>query len=251
MKKILWLFFVLFITSYQGCENSVSTVNNYPFNLPAPDDSAIPDSLKNLFLQDGARLALRYIYSQGSSDMASIEIPQQLTAVFYKGLVYIYNYQGLTLSPTTGLISNIHTFPYPNLNSLVVKVDTTESWTIAWQNKNIITGNKQIDELLFPYTFQVSSFSYSWAVLKTNMNLNLLPLAGKLEKIQGVTYAELNSYGGDGNNITATIDPDKIIFTYSYGWGDCPSGCISRHYWEYLVMPDGSVMLNREYGTPM
>ena len=251
MKKIYLLFFILFIIFYQGCENSVSPVNNYPFLLPAPNDSAISDSIKNFYQQDAARLAVRYIFAQGSSDTASIEIPAQLTSLFYKGLIYVYNFQSLNFSPTNGLVSRIHTFPNPNLNSLVIKVDTSQSWTKAWQNKNITTCNKQIDELLFPYNFQVSSFSYSWAVITTNMNLNLLPLARELEKIPGINYAELNAYIGDGNNITASINPDKIIFTYSYGWGDCPAGCISRHFWEYYVMFDGSVKLNSEYGTPI
>jgi hypothetical protein len=251
MKKFFLLFFILFVAFYQGCENSVSPVNNYSFDLPAPDDSAISDSLKNLYQQDGARLALRYLYSQHSSDTASIEIPAILANLFYQGLIYVCNFQSLNFSPAGRLISRIHTLPNPNLNSLVVGVDTSESWTKAWQNKNITTGNKQIDELLFPYNFQVSSFSYSWAVLKTNMNLNLLALARELEKIPGVNYAEPNNYFGGSYDITATLAPDKIVITYLYGWGDCPSGCISRHYWEYYVTSEGFVQLSREYGTPL
>jgi hypothetical protein len=251
MKRLYLWFLVLFVTFYPGCENSISPIDNLPFDLPAPNESAISDSLKNLYQEDGDRLAVRYLFSQGSSDTASVEIPEQLSSLFYKGLIYIYNFQSLNFSPASGLVSRIHTFPYPNLNSLIVSVDTSESWTIAWQNRNITTGNTQIDKLLSPYNFQVSSFSYSWAVLKTNINLNLLALASELEKIPGVNYAEPNNYSGSSYDITATIAPDKIVITYYYGWGDCPAGCISRHYWEYYVMSDGFVQLNREYGTPM
>lgn len=251
MKTNSLLLFLLFITLYQGCENSVSPNYNFPFDLPAPDDSTISDSLKNLYQQDGVRLALRYLYSQGSSDTVSIEIPEQLTNLFYKALIYVYNSQDLNYPTSNDKVIQIHTFPEPNLSSLIVKVDTSQSWTKAWQNKNITTGNKQVDELLFPYNFQVSSFSYSWAVLRTNMNLNIRAVCRELEKISGITYAEPNGFLGDGNNITANINQDKIVITYSYGWGDCPSGCIARHYWEYYVMPDGSVVLNREYGTTL
>lgn len=32
------------------------------------------------------------------------------------------------------------------------------------------------------------------------------------------------------------------------GWGDCPSGCIERHTWTYLVRSDGAVTLEGETG---
>jgi hypothetical protein len=35
------------------------------------------------------------------------------------------------------------------------------------------------------------------------------------------------------------------------GWGDCPSGCIERHTWTYLVRSDGAVTLEGETGDPV
>jgi len=35
------------------------------------------------------------------------------------------------------------------------------------------------------------------------------------------------------------------------GWGDCPSGCISRHTWTFDVDADGTVDLTSETGEPV
>jgi hypothetical protein len=35
------------------------------------------------------------------------------------------------------------------------------------------------------------------------------------------------------------------------GWGDCPSGCISRHVWTFEVKADGGVRLVSETGEPV
>lgn len=35
------------------------------------------------------------------------------------------------------------------------------------------------------------------------------------------------------------------------GWGDCPAGCIDEHSWLFAVLPDGTVNLQSETGTPV
>ena len=35
------------------------------------------------------------------------------------------------------------------------------------------------------------------------------------------------------------------------GWGDCPSGCIEKHFWDFAVAPDGTVTLKGERGDPV
>jgi hypothetical protein len=35
------------------------------------------------------------------------------------------------------------------------------------------------------------------------------------------------------------------------GWGDCPSGCIERHTWVFMVTADGQVTLVEESGDPL
>jgi hypothetical protein len=35
------------------------------------------------------------------------------------------------------------------------------------------------------------------------------------------------------------------------GWGDCPSGCINKHQWTFLVTPAGKVELVGQAGDPV
>ena len=45
--------------------------------------------------------------------------------------------------------------------------------------------------------------------------------------------------------------PGYTQLTYSHGWGDCPSGCIHRRYWQFNVYPDCSVEFVTSYGDPV
>jgi hypothetical protein len=48
----------------------------------------------------------------------------------------------------------------------------------------------------------------------------------EFEKLGEILYAELNICAGDGNDISVEIDGEDVILTFSFGWGDCPAGCI-------------------------
>ena len=39
-----------------------------------------------------------------------------------------------------------------------------------------------------------------------------------------------------------------FVVSVTVGWGDCPSGCIDKHTWQYAVAPDGTVTLQSESG---
>jgi hypothetical protein len=39
--------------------------------------------------------------------------------------------------------------------------------------------------------------------------------------------------------------------TITIGWGDCPSGCINEHVWDFEVSADGEVTLLGESGDPI
>lgn len=39
--------------------------------------------------------------------------------------------------------------------------------------------------------------------------------------------------------------------TFWKGEGDCPAGCISKHYWEFNVSSNGTISKTREYGDPL
>lgn len=71
----------------------------------------------------------------------------------------------------------------------------------------------------------------------------------------GVQEVEGNLLFGDGNDITyhATA-PTYNTYTFKMGWGDCVSGCVYKHYWEFTVAPSEEILtvkLEKEYGSDL
>ncbi len=58
--------------------------------------------------------------------------------------------------------------------------------------------------------------------------------------IGGCCFYEATAMGGGSFSVTIEI-----------GWGDCPSGCIDRHRWLYVVNQDGAIGLRSEQGPPV
>jgi hypothetical protein len=49
--------------------------------------------------------------------------------------------------------------------------------------------------------------------------------------------------------VTPASGAGAFIVSVTVGWGDCPSGCIDQHTWQYSVAPDGIVTLQSETGA--
>ncbi len=56
---------------------------------------------------------------------------------------------------------------------------------------------------------------------------------------------------GDGDQILQKTSDTAITLNYKFGWNDCPSGCIGRHYWVFTIYPDCSVRYNNSYGDDL
>jgi len=70
-------------------------------------------------------------------------------------------------------------------------------------------------------------------------------------QLPGVKYAEADRMVGDGDRVVREVKSREIVhYTFSKGWGDCPSGCIHRHFWEIQV-EDKKVTLIKEHGDPL
>jgi len=91
----------------------------------------------------------------------------------------------------------------------------------------------------------------NWAALESGHSLNTVALGNAFATIDGVNYAAPDSFGGDGNNIEMTEYGTEITLKYSVGWGDCPAGCISRHYWEFRINEDCEVEFLGNSGDPL
>jgi len=204
-----------------------------------------PDSIKNLYLEDAKRLAVRYYPNSG------IIIPENIYLNILDLLLAVYNSVDLPARDLVVETYNIHTFPRPVMHEMLIKVDTSYSWVKQWEKGENLTGNPDIDTLMITYNLELKRF-YNWRIgqyvlIRAINALNLNPLIKLFNSIQGVLYAGPNSALGDGNDIE--FDGYRLI--YSYGYGDCPAGCLGRTYWAFQVGLECSVSYAGSWSYPL
>jgi len=146
-----------------------------------------PDSIKNLYLEDAKRLAVRYYPNSG------IIIPENIYLNILDLLLAVYNSVDLPARDLVVETYNIHTFPRPVMHEMLIKVDTSYSWVKQWEKGENLTGNPDIDTLMITYNLELKRF-YNWRIgqyvlIRAINALNLNPLIKLFNSIQGVLYA--------------------------------------------------------------
>ena len=99
------------------------------------------------------------------------------------------------------------------------------------------TGQAEFDTLnerlglvavdLFPSTGTV--------IFYFNEYLNVPAAAAAYAAIEGIEYAEPNTYLGDGSNIDAAKSAERWYVLARRAWDDCPSGCINEEFFFFIV----------------
>ena len=97
----------------------------------------------------------------------------------------------------------------------------------------------------------VEYFSFiETVVLEAKTTLNTDALISTLNEIGGIKRAEYEQASGDGNDIEIRPFEEYLELTYSVGYGDCPSGCRFRTYWQFKVFADCSIEYVGNFGDP-
>lgn len=208
-----------------------------------------PDSIRNLYRMDAARLVVRDYYDSGSPYMDSIVIQEDDIEEMLDGLIALYNAEGLPSKDTVMNFLNIHSWPTPNVRSFNVGIDTTAPYLQNLHDGISPCGNSTIDSLMDLYELNICYYS-TWSgitsfhsiSLCSENYLNMEHLIAAFDTISGVFSAEPSGTIGSGNDIEAQKYSDYISFKFTYGWGDCPSGCINHRYWYFRVYDDCSVV---------
>jgi hypothetical protein len=216
------------------------------------DDSNLSDNLKISYKTDATRLALNDIQSDSSLRLSLVEIPEDKIENYYNGIIHIYNQKNISARDSVVDKYNIHSSSTFEMKRLIVGINTSFSWTQFWQNGNPLTGNSQIDSLIITYNINNVEYFAGSVVNLTAINpLNMDALGHLFSKIDGVNYAEPNGGIGGSNDIDAQLNDEYINYKFSLGWGDCPSGCIYHHFWEFNVNFNGRVEYLGSYGDPI
>lgn len=140
---------------------------------------------------------------------------------------------------------------------LLVTVNPGTPWIADWKNGTLATGETALDALLAEYGITsvrlLADYGDGGAtlVLRFGQTLNMKALKDLVQAASPrITAAEPNGIAGDGDNITFRNTGGVKTYTFSQGWGDCPAGCIDRHYWDVTLAADNSLSVE-ERGSPL
>jgi|SRR3990172_631433 len=223
----------------------------YPVVVPAQDRN-VPESVRERYREDAARLALHKVDEIGGHLAEQVELPVNLINTIYYALIHIYNSR-LPARDSVITLYDIHNYRDYYLYWVEVCADTAQAWAKVWQNGQRFTGNLEIDRLIRAYDLQVVDYSpflscCDLVTLRSNRSLNTVALAKQFEEIDGVVAAYGGGDGGDGNNIKAESKESYWQFEYSIAWGDCHFGCTCHHFWIFRVHTNGKVEYAGSYG---
>lgn len=220
-------------------------ISNTTTGQPFIDNCDASPEVIALYQDDADRLAMRRTFRNSTTWMDSARIDPEWSLTALNALVAVHN-STLPERDTVVDLLNIHTFPNPNLRSLIVSAQTWPDWMQELRVGNIPTGVAWLDSIMTDHSLVLSNY-YTWptnydvVVFGSSVNWNMLGIAALFTGKPGYLWAELNSYGGGGNNITDSVHTDHVSITYSHAWGDCMVGCMYRRYWTFNVFPDCSV----------
>lgn len=235
---------LIVVTSYFG------VLFAQPFTAPCP----APDSVVAMYQDDADRLALARTFRNGTTWVDSVSIAPDWSSTAMNALLAVYN-SNLPERDTVVDMLNINVFPIIPLRSFIVSADSDLPWMQQLALGNVPTGTSAIDQLISMYELSLTNY-YTWpwghtAVFTAQANSNVVALSALFAAQPGVSYAEPNGGCCDGSTITDSVYTDHVRLVYSYGWGDCPSGCTLRRYWEFSVYLDCSVIFNGSWGAQL
>lgn len=218
------------------------------------DDAQVPEAVRDAYRDDAARLALRLM---GGSAPDVVDLPPEPSRSLYQALIRVSNIPGLAARDSVVTLYQIHTFRMPDVRSLIVEVDSLAGWVSAWRQGEPLTGQPSIDHLMRQFELEVEHYQtypagwvHHWVRLKSRRPLNSAALAKQFLGIEGVLTASPAVPIGDGDDIAVSAQAGGWRLDYSVGYGDCPAGCIARHYWTFVVQPDGRVTYVGSRGDP-
>jgi hypothetical protein len=203
------------------------------------------------YKDDAERLAINRVFKINSTYKDSVEVDAVFRSEYLKALIAVYNATNIPERDTVVNIYNIQRV-IEELHSFTINVDSTLIWVQNLLNNISPTGNSQFDYLATKYKLRkISSMGSFWYAnyeiisLTSDSSWNLRALAGLFNQVnisadngQMPFYSIFDLYP---QNIEDSIGPGYMKLYYTYGWGDCPSGCEFYRRYVFKVYPDCSV----------
>ena len=257
-QALLLVLTLLLVALPAGCDSFSGGSDDYSsvVEIPAPRSLSLSDSLRAIYRTDAGRLALRQVVDDSGRAAQQVRLPDPLVESLHHALLQVHAAKDLDGRNAVVETHRIHTFPHRSVHEIsVTPEEPVPAWVERWRDGRRFTGNRAVDTVLREYDLQLHAYNvyshFESARLRSEVPLNTLALSDRFEGIAGVKYADPGGFVGDGNDIEAILGGNFVELRYSVGFGDCPSGCISRHYWTFRVSENGRVTFQGESGSPL
>lgn len=227
MKKLHLLLFMAFATALA--------------NAQVPSSCMAPPELETFYYKDIAQLATNYLSDIQSPDTIYVHIPQPVLDEIGGGLAAIMNAVSIPESDSVFNLYCIHDINGPPYDyaGFLVSVDTSYSWTQAWQNLVTVTGNGYVDSLTSQYGLHITNF-YNWsfgnyAELGVDSAWNILALMDSIRYAPGVISVEPNTLIGGAGTIGYARSGNDRYYDFYFEYNDCFDGCDNYRKWSFKV----------------
>lgn len=221
---------------------------NFPTEII--QDSRVSDSIFEILLNDAKLICMDFYTNQEMEELSEIEFKEYHFAPILAALQTVY-LDSVSIASSDIRKYDVHALCPEQLHKARITIDTTSENFTSWKTYGF-SDNLSLDLLIDEYDLQLDSIRETQYLVHTNTGINQESLARELRKFKFIKKAQAANCIGDGPHIEIVyFNPDFIQLIYSYGWGDCPSGCINRHYWELGVYGSGVIELLSESGKEL
>ena len=218
-----------------------------------PDQESIPKSLERKLRRDAARLALRMEAKKEELRYQSIYIPRDNMESIFRVLSNIYLQDETAQSIAK---CNIHTFPNPSIDHIVIIFERDIEWAEPLQEGISETNSDEINTLLEDYDLIIEKH-VQWndnedaITVRSKSPLNMAALANEFYNIEGVESVDLGIPNVGGNDINIFREAEGWEVQYVLRFGSYIAGEGKVHIWKYKAFDDGSIKFISESGDPL
>lgn len=213
-------------------------------------------NLHEYYEKDIKHLALIEMENENAPELALAEIPSAWQLPIFEGLSAIYNSNSIGRNEVFDIYCVHHENNTSNnslriFQTMNIRPDTSVSWLSNWENEDLNTYNDEFNSFLERWEFEYEGFIpiINTFKIKTSRLINMIPLADTIDMMDSIIFAERQSYIGGGNLITYQKEGNDRFYKFGVGWGDCSSGCINYHFWDFMVSEDCDVFFLGESGN--
>ena len=213
----------------------------------------VPKHIDRKYRKDAARLALRLEAQYEDFRYLSTEIPPQNIKMIFSSLknIYMHDATAKTLADC-----NIHTFPDPAIERLVVIFEEGKIWNDASLASMNSTEYQTFNQVLLKYDLVIEKH-FQWngeqdaVTIRSRKPLNMAAIADQLTNIEGVESIDMGIPKTKGNDIQLTRKDNGWEVEFVLLFGNHLMGDGQSHIWKYFAGDDGTVQFVEESGDPV